>query len=68
MPRYVSRPRATELFDADHGVAFTAGEIICREGDSEFIDSGLLDANGEPLYRARGRIALGFKERMTNGA
>lgn len=59
--RYIVRPKAAEVFDADHGASHTASEVIVSD-DGGFIDSGLLDADGNRLYRQRGRIRLGFRE------
>ena len=58
--RYVSRPRSLLVDDPEIGIAATAGEILTAEGD--FIETGLLDAQGQRLYRQRERIRLGFKE------
>lgn len=61
MARYVSRsPRAAHIDDPEMGMAATADHIFAAEDD--FIDTGLLDANGARLYRCRERVRLGFTE------
>jgi hypothetical protein len=54
MPR---RPHALfHDFDTD---SMTADQII-DSGESDRIDTGLLDAAGNPIYRRRDRVKLGF--------
>lgn len=65
MAHYVTRPRALYIADDDEGIVYdglsaTASTILSAEDD--FIETGLLDAEGEPLYRQRGRIRLGFAD------
>jgi hypothetical protein len=59
MRRYVTRPRgAAVLFDDDGTATATAEEII--EAEEKPQPTGLLDAEGRPLYRVRERIKFGF--------
>lgn len=63
--RYVSRPRALYAADDDEGVVYddpgtTAHTIHAPEDD--WIDTGLLNAAGDPLFRVRDRIRLGFTD------
>ena len=53
------RPRSAEACDDGEGMAHTAAEIILRD-DDDWIDSGLLDANGNRLWRRRERHPIGF--------
>lgn len=61
MPRYIAlRPRAgydhdsMEAWDDAHG-------ITVFEPDDAPVETGLLDAQGNPLYRVQERAAIGFR-------
>jgi hypothetical protein len=55
MMRYVPRSAVGGYEDA----SATASEVILDEGGPVF--SGLLDANGEKLYRVPERVPIGFQ-------
>jgi hypothetical protein len=54
--RYVTRS-VVGFFDDEHSA--TASEIIVEDQVAQF--SGLLDANGERLYRMPDRVTFGFQ-------
>ncbi len=61
MPTYRARPktRAGLIVDPEEGAAATAEVIIFPEDEAR--DTGLLDAQGNPLYRYRDPV--GFRLR-----
>lgn len=63
MPRYVAiarKPKAS-YFDGDLGCEIHAPEhLTIYEAEDAPRDTGLLDANGTPLYRMSDRQPIGF--------
>lgn len=63
MTRYGARPRSAAIYDDCYdGTSHTADEIILPIDDDgdDWIDTGLLDSRGEPLWRRIGRNRIGF--------
>jgi hypothetical protein len=53
-------PRAVFVGDEDdNDCGITAGEVI-DEAQPEWLDTGLLNARGEPIYRRRPTVKMGF--------
>lgn len=59
--KYMTRPRGSWSEYSDMGVSVTADEVIIVEDAPE--PSGVLNAEGEMLYRQRERIPFGFRGR-----
>jgi len=57
MRRYAPRSAFIGYTDEGH-VSITADEVIIQDDDPE--PTGLLDADGNELYRVRERIKFGF--------
>lgn len=55
--RYVARPKA--WWDDEPNVEDVSTRIVLVEDDAP-IRTGLLDADGVPLYRVRDRFPVGF--------
>lgn len=57
--RYASRPYAAFLLINEDGTASMTADTILIE-DEEYRPSGLLDRDGNKLYRVRERVPFGF--------
>ena len=64
MSKYTYSPRAAAvLYDMDGEASVTADQVIVE--DDAPVDTGLLDANGNKLWRVVHRLPCGFvSERM----
>jgi hypothetical protein len=58
--RYVTRPRVLILRDEYGEYGVTASEIILEEEDVRGRPTGLVNAQGNPIYRVRRRELFGF--------
>ena len=60
MTRYARRPHAVYVgFDEEGQASLTADEVLVPDDDTP-LDTGLLDADGNKLYRVSPRKKLGF--------
>lgn len=55
--RYVTKS-AFVGYDKSYGISMTADEIIIEDDEPEF--TGIINANGEKIYRHRERLPFGF--------
>lgn len=58
--RYVTRPRALVIHDYWGEASATASEIILEEDDARARPTGLVNAQGNPIYRVRRTVPMGF--------
>lgn len=63
MPRYVSQPKRTAYWDGDVGEVYER-EVTVYDDDLPQ-ETGLLDADGNPLYRLRDPIGFDLGQRET---
>ena len=60
MTKYVSRPRAAWFWDGEEQDGITVDSITVFEGDRNPVEIGLLDADGDPIYRLPDTVPFGF--------